>query len=109
MRPEVFRDAYSQSGYHSFFDDKMLELIKNSPKKEFNLYIDIGTYERKVGASFLPGDETDFLEANRRLKKILEDKEYEFVYKEYYEGHTWGNWRRHLIDALIYFFPKRSI
>jgi enterochelin esterase-like enzyme len=38
------------------------------------------------------------------MKDALAEKGYDFVYKEYPEGHTWGNWRRHLIDALIHFY-----
>ncbi|MBI1938839.1 MAG: hypothetical protein HYS25_12045 [Ignavibacteriales bacterium] len=104
--PDVFANGYSQSGYQSFHKDKLINFYKSEKKKEIKLYIDIGIYEEVVGASFLPKDETNFLEANRRFKKVLEEKGYDFVYKEYSEGHTWGNWKRHLIDALIYFFPK---
>jgi enterochelin esterase-like enzyme len=103
-RPDVFGSAYSQSGYHSFQKDKLIKKISETEKKNIKLYVDTGIYERKVGASFLPKEEGDFLLGNRRLKDILEKKNYDFVYKEYNEGHTWGNWRRHLIDALIYFF-----
>ncbi len=105
--PEIFKMVYSQSGYHSFKKDKLINLFKHSDKKPIKLYVDSGTYERKVGASFLPSEENDFLEGNRRFKKVLEDKNYNLIYKEYYEGHTWGNWRRHLIDALIYFFGNK--
>lgn len=104
--PGVFKNAYSQSGYHSFSKDKIIKLVDSTEKKPVSIYLDIGTYEKKVGASFLPADETDFTEGNRRFKRTLELKRYSFVYKEYPEGHTWGNWRRHLIDALVYFFGK---
>ena len=103
-RPDVFGSAYSQSGYHSFQKDKLIKKISETEKKNIKLYVDTGIYERKVGAAFLPKEEGDFLLGNRRLWDILEKKNYDFVYKEYNEGHTWGNWRRHLIDALIYFF-----
>ncbi len=102
--PGVFKMAYSQSGYHSFNNDKLIKIISLAEKKDIKLFVDVGTYEKKVGATFLPEKETNFSEGNRRLRKVLEDKGYDFIYKEYYEGHTWGNWRRHLIDALIYFF-----
>ncbi|MEO8399570.1 MAG: alpha/beta hydrolase-fold protein [Ignavibacteriaceae bacterium] len=105
--PEIFGMAYSQSGYHSFQKDKMIYLLEINEQKPVKLYVDIGTYERKVGSSFISLDETDFLAANRRLRKALLQKNYNFIYKEYFEGHTWGNWRRHLIDALIYFFKKK--
>ncbi len=98
--------ANSQSGYHCFQNNKMIKLISENPKKPIKLFVDSGTYEHEVGSSFLPADERDFIGANRRLKKVLEAKGYNFVYSEYHEGHTWGNWRRHLIDSLIYFFGK---
>ncbi|NOG97752.1 MAG: esterase family protein [Ignavibacteriae bacterium] len=103
-RPDVFGLAYSQSGYHSFQKDRLIKKISEAEQKNVRLYVDTGIYERKVGAAFLPKEEGDFLLGNRRLKDILEKKNYDFVYKEYNEGHTWGNWRRHLIDALIHFF-----
>jgi enterochelin esterase-like enzyme len=107
--PEIFQKAYSQSGYFSFNKDRMIKLLDSVSVKPIELFIDIGTYEESVGASFLPQDETNFLEGNRRFKEALIKNEYNFVYKEYYEGHTWGNWRRHLIDALIHFFNKNEL
>lgn len=106
VRPDIFGLGYSQSGYQSFNKDQLINAYKNSDKKDIRLYVDSGIYERSVGASFLPKDEIDFLMANRRFKKVLEEKGYDFIYKEYPEGHTWGNWRRHLIDALIHFYGK---
>jgi hypothetical protein len=79
-----------------------------SEHKPIRLYVDVGIYERAVGASFLPSKENDFLMANRRFKTVLEQKNYNFVYHEYFEGHTWGNWRRHLIDGLIHFFGTQK-
>jgi enterochelin esterase-like enzyme len=108
-RHDVFLNVYSQSGYFSFSNDKLIKLFYESEIKPINLLIDIGTYEEKVGADFLPPSELNFTNANRRMKNILEKKGYSFVYKEYHEGHTWGNWRRHLIDALIYFFGKEEL
>ncbi len=102
--PEIFGMAYSQSGYHCFQKDRMINLFLHKPVKPIKLYIDSGTYEHEVGSTFLPEDERDFISANRRLRKILLEKKYDFTYNEYHEGHTWGNWRRNLIDALIYFF-----
>ena len=40
-----------------------------------------------------------------RLRDALAAKGYDFVYAEYPQGHTWGNWRAHLLDALPHFFP----
>jgi len=103
-RPDVFGNAYGQSGYYSCFNDQLIREINTSEKRNVRFWVDVGTYERVVGGNFLPKQETDFLEAARRLKTFLEGKNYNLVYKEYHEGHTWGNWRRHLIDALEYYF-----
>lgn len=107
-RTDVFANAYSQSGYFSFNNNKLLKLMDEQPVKDINLYFDIGTYEEKVGADFLPPGELDFTDANRKMREILLYKDYDFMYNEYHEGHTWGNWRRHLIDGLIYFFGNKG-
>ena len=103
-RPDVFGLAYGQSGYYSLNNDQLIAEIKATEKRNVRFTVDVGTYERKVGANFLPQGEGDFLEAARRLKTVLIEKGYDTVYKEYHEGHTWGSWRRHLIDGLEYYF-----
>lgn len=108
LRPDVFGLGYSQSGYQSFDNDCLINAYRLSELKPIRLFIDIGTYEKVVGADMLPEDETDFLAANRRFEKVLREKGYDFVYREYPEGHTWGNWRAHMADALIHFFGKRD-
>lgn len=105
FRPELFACGYSQSGYLSFNKDTLIEQYRTAPVKSIRLYVDVGTYEERVGGAFLPAAETDFTAANRRFNRVLQEKGYQFVYREYPEGHTWGNWRRHLIDALVWFFP----
>lgn len=107
-RPDVFLNAYSQSGYFSFKSDKMIRLVEDNEKKPLKLYLDIGTYERKVGADFLPAAELDFTSANRRMNSALLNKEYDFRYLEYPAGHTWGSWKQRLIHALIYFFSTKE-
>ncbi len=105
--PEIFGNVYSQSGYHCFQKDRMIRLFKEGLRRQVKLFIDCGTYEHEVGSTFLPEGERDFINANRRLREALSEKKYDFVYREYHEGHTWGNWRRHLIDALVYFWGKK--
>lgn len=102
-RNDLFANIYSQSGYLSFNNEKIIKLFSEQDTKPVKIFLDIGTYEKKVGADFLPASELDFITANRKMKEVLHEKKYDFLYKEYNEGHTWGNWRRHLIDALIYF------
>lgn len=107
-RPEVFGLACSQSGYHSFEEDRMIRLIQTEPAAPIRLWVDVGLYERAVGAGLLPEAGRDFTAANRRLRAALEKRGYDVAYHEYPEGHTWGNWRAHLLDALPHFFPSRE-
>ena len=103
--PEVFGLGYSQSGYLSLKGDSMISLFEEADPKPIRLFVDVGHYERMVGKGWLPDNEIDFLAGNRRFNEVLEAKGYDYVYREYPEGHTWGNWRAHLADALIHFFP----
>ncbi len=63
---------------------------------------------RTVGKGWLPDEEIDFVAANRRFRDVLSEGGYDFEYREYPEGHTWGNWRRHVADALIHYFGVRE-
>jgi enterochelin esterase family protein len=105
-RPDVFGMCYSQSGYFCFQKDRLMQAVDNSKVKPIKLFLDVGHYEKQVGALFLPMEETDFLLANRGMRDVLSNKGYDYIYREYPEGHNWGNWRRHLIDALEHFFGK---
>ncbi|MEM8678426.1 MAG: alpha/beta hydrolase-fold protein, partial [Planctomycetota bacterium] len=103
-RPDCFGLGYSQSGYVSCEDDTLIERYKTKPKGDIRLYVDVGIFERTVGKGWLPDDEIDFVEGNRRFRDVLQTNGYDFVYREYPEGHTWGNWRRHFVDGVIHFF-----
>jgi enterochelin esterase-like enzyme len=107
-RADVFGLAYSQSGYMSFQKDRLLREMEARGSAGARLFVDIGTYERRVARGIVIDDEGDFLLANRRCRETLRRLGADAVYREYHEGHTWGNWRVHLIDALEYFFGKRS-
>lgn len=104
QRSDVFGLAYSQSGYFSFLGDSLIKLYQDSEKLDLKLAFDIGTYETHVGGGYLNPDEADFTAANRRMEQTLKAKGYEYHYREYPEGHTWGNWRQHLIDILPWFY-----
>jgi enterochelin esterase family protein len=68
---------------------------QSSPKFNQKFYMDAGTYD-------IPG----FLENTRFfVQNILIPKGYDYKFFVYHEGHSWGNWRAHLDDALMFFFP----
>ncbi|MEM1044132.1 MAG: alpha/beta hydrolase-fold protein [Bacteroidota bacterium] len=107
-RPDVFGGGYSQSGYHSYQNNRLVRILREAEAPPIRLCLDVGTYERSVGAGLLPDDETDFTAANRRLQAALAARGYDAEYAEYPEGHTWGTWRAHLLDALPHFFPSHK-
>lgn len=46
--------------------------------------------------------------ANRKFRRVLENKGYELKYIEVDEGHNWDNWRPLLDDVLLYFYAPAS-
>ncbi|HZW38003.1 MAG TPA: alpha/beta hydrolase-fold protein [Ignavibacteriaceae bacterium] len=108
VRNDIFANAYSQSGYFSFNKNRLINLFRNEPFKNLNLMFDVGTYEKIVGADFIPPDEQDFTKANRVMKEVLQSRNYSFVYNEYHDGHLWGSWRKLLINALIHFLGVKK-
>lgn len=44
----------------------------------------------------------------RQLRDILRSKAYQLYYREVPQGHSWGQWRGLIDDALIYFFGIKS-
>ena len=88
--PHVFGNIGAQSSYIA---PSLSERFQSGAKLDLKLYLDLGTYDipllmRQV-LNFIP---------------MLKEKGYPFLYREYHQGHSWGNWRAHLKDALEYFF-----
>ena len=67
------------------------EDYKNQPKLPIDIYLSTGTVKDKERAT-------------RKLKKILDDKGYDFEYQEVAEGHNWRNWKPLLDDVLLRFY-----
>lgn len=102
--PELFAGVCSQSGYFSFQDNQLIKKIAGMDPNGVRLYFHVGTYERRVGASFIPKAEQDFTAANDRLQHVLEEGGWDFCYRKTHEGHTWGHWRGYLKEAMAYLF-----
>ena len=74
-------------------------LAYNGEKRPLKLYIDVGTYEHPISGGW------DFLNDVRTFHKTANIMMYDHIYNEWHEGHSCGNWRAHLDNALEYFFP----
>ncbi len=93
--PQAFGNVAPQSSY---IDPTISSGFQNNPKLDLKLYLDIGTYD--IG-SLIP--------MVRNFIPILQSKGYDYSYKEYHEGHSWGNWRAHIDNALEFFFPGSAL
>jgi enterochelin esterase family protein len=91
--PEVFGKCGSQSGAFGVNEMALIQRVLNEPGKDISIYLDCGTF----------GDITD---ENRAMADALKKRKYDFVYAEFNEGHSWGNWRAHIDDMLVFFWGK---
>jgi enterochelin esterase family protein len=102
----------SNGGYHSaYFARQHSDLIgligMMSPNLEYNPAL-LSEYEQgerlPVKVFLSTGRWHDFLDSSRRMRELLEAKDYSLLYIETDEGHSYGNWRSKLDDLLVYFF-----
>ncbi len=88
---EVFGNVAAQS---SNIQSSISSGFQNSPRLNLKFYMDLGTY-----------DIAQLIPLVRNFIPILQNKGYPHQYIEYNEGHSWGNWRAHVDNALEMFFP----
>ncbi len=105
--PTLVGNVASQSGFVSFRNDTLARLFRQALAKPLRVYLGVGSYEKNIGGGIVPQTESDFLGANRRFSKMLEQKQYQFRYREFHDGHSWSRWRTELPNILRWFFPPR--
>ncbi|MDT8324265.1 MAG: alpha/beta hydrolase-fold protein [Bacteroidota bacterium] len=88
--PQCFGNAGGQS---SNIIAEISDTFRDGPFLPLRLYLDLGTYDIPV-----------LLPLVRNFIPILADRGYDHLYREHHEGHSWGNWRAHIDDALEFFF-----
>lgn len=89
--PEVFGNVAAHS---SNIQSSISDGFENGPLLDLRLYMDLGTYDIPLLITLV----RDFI-------PILESRGYDHRYQELHDGHSWGNWRGHIDDALEMFFP----
>jgi enterochelin esterase-like enzyme len=92
--PDVFGKCGSQSGAFEISDRELITSVASQPKKAVDFYMDCGTFD-------------DLLESNRLMARTMEDNGYDLMYEEFNQGHSWGNWRDHIDDMLVFFWGER--
>ncbi|MCB2204148.1 hypothetical protein KQI65_05315 [bacterium] len=88
--PDVFGKVAAQSSYVL---PEIFTRFSDGPQLALRLYLDLGTYDIPV----LRSKVLNFLQ-------VLENGQYEYNFREFHEGHSWGNWRAHIDLALEYLF-----
>jgi len=89
--PEVFGNVAAHS---SNIQSSISDGFQNGPLLDLRLYMDLGTYDIPLLIGLV-----------RNFIPILQARGYPYTYNEFHEGHSWGNWRAHLDNALEMFFP----
>jgi len=89
--PEEFGNAAAQSSY---VDPSLAGQYRNDPRLGLHVYLDIGTYDQAI-----------LIPMVRSFHSLVLSAGYSVQYGEYHEGHSWGNWRTRIGDALRMFIP----
>jgi hypothetical protein len=93
--PEAFGNIGAQS---SNIITAISSGFQSSPTLNLKLYLDLGTFDIAV-----------LIPLVRNFIPILQSNGYDYRYVEYNEGHSWGNWRAHIDNALEMFFPGAAL
>jgi enterochelin esterase-like enzyme len=92
--PEVFGNCGAFSP--AVWLGNIRDVYNSAQNLSGKFYLDAGTYEESIYNASI-----DIL---TRLQAINAD----YTWKVWHEGHSWGAWRAHLDEALIYFWPMST-
>ena len=87
-------DTFSGIAMHSPANhpvENLLPAYENEPKRPLKIFLSTGTTR-------------DNMAANRRFRRILEEKGYELKFVQTDGSHSWENWRPLVDDVFIYFY-----
>jgi len=89
-RPQYFSKILIQSPAF-WYNPAIFDLWQTSAQQDLTIYMSSGVIN-------------DTEEAARQMRSIMESKGYPLQYKEVNEGHSWGNWRA-LLDEALSLYP----
>lgn len=97
LRPDIFGMCAAQSPAYWPNNNLILSLLAtNGFDPDIPVYMDWGTYEPSIQLTGIMA--RDWFMANGNAVAAF----------EYPEGHSWGQWRAHIDDALKMFFPPAT-
>jgi enterochelin esterase family protein len=87
--PEIFGRVLCQSGVYSLNgrDFAVMDLVRHEHARNIKLWMDVGTLD-------------ELLEDNRRMVRLLQEKNYNVTYREFSGGHNYTAWRDDLWRGL---------
>ncbi|MFV1979527.1 MAG: alpha/beta hydrolase-fold protein [Rhodothermia bacterium] len=102
-KPDVFGLCAVISPSYWANDREVFDMVVDGPVKPIAWYVDWGSYELEIADGA-----TAFVQAleEKGTSKGASDG-YEVTWNEWHDGHSWGNWRAHMKEFLILFFPGR--
>lgn len=95
--PEIFGNCGIHSGAFQPNNFHTNGIVMDGVKKDIRVASIWGTYE---GSSLPPN--------MQKVKDYLIENEYDVIWKELPEGHSWGLWRATQDDMLEFFFPAKD-
>ena len=102
MHPETFgklaiqSPAFWASENPGWWDGPSIyEMMADAEESLFEVYMSSGTVEGIVGDA-------------RKMRDVLEANNHALTYREVPEGHSWGNWRALIDEALIALLPSST-
>jgi enterochelin esterase family protein len=95
--PDIFGRVLCQSGVFALDgrDFAAVDLVRYQHAHDLKIWMDVGILE-------------DLLEDNRRMSRLLQEKEYNFTYREFSGGHNYTAWRDDIWRGLEKMFPYGS-
>lgn len=93
-RPDVFGMAAAQAPAY-WFNEDIYGLVREFDRREPVLFLSTGTIN-------------DNLEDARKMRDLLQRKDFSFTYVEVNEGHSWGAWKTQLDEILKIFYGNTN-
>ncbi|OLQ83957.1 hypothetical protein BIY20_04065 [Vibrio panuliri] len=102
--PQIFGNVLSQSGSFWWAPSRLqkewlIDQISHSPQNSIKVYMNAGLFELKP-------DRASIIETNRKLYKVLQDKQYDVKFDELASGHDYYSWRVTFANGLDYLFEN---
>ncbi|WIV17806.1 alpha/beta hydrolase-fold protein [Paenibacillus polygoni] len=101
MYPDLFSKVISMSG--AFYEESQEIYAQANDLTWLEIWMIVGLQERDFEADT---GVYDFVDLNRKTRKLLEDRGAAVTYAEKDGKHQWGFWQNELPDALTHFLNK---